>query len=423
VVVDPAGDRHAMRWWLAAGAWTGVALLSKYQAFLFLAGVALFRMTCPAQRRWLRRPEPYAALGVAFVMFAPVIIWNADHGWASFLFQLGRGAQPPEATLVRRLGALCQTLGGQALWVLPWLWVPLVWVLVHSIARRPRQDRLMFFACLAVVPIGLFALVSLSGRAALPHWPASGYLFLFPLLGAALIERADRLPERRTDTRHERPVGAERRRQGDRRLRPLLIWAVWSVGSYVGLLVLGTTALATGWHTRLLPGAFARRDPTLEGADWRGLGRGLDSLGVRHRPHTFVAATSWVQAGKVAYALGPESGVLCLSVDPRQFGFLYDQRAYVGEDAIIVDRLPARHDLLERYGTFFASITPIGTVTIRRLNAPLFDVGIYLARDFERPFPPTALPAGALVAIPRPDPADYLPPDPTQHLSLVERVQ
>lgn len=331
VLVDPAGDRHAMRWWLAAGAWTGIALLSKYQACLFLAGVALFLIARPAQRRWLRRPEPYAALAVALALFSPVVIWNAQHGWASFAFQLGRNTAPPQVTLVHRIASLGQTLGGQALWVLPWLWVPLIGVMARALVR-PREDRRVFFACLALVPLALFALVSLSGRPALPHWPASGYLFLFPLLGAALIERADRLPERRTDNRHQRPVGAERRRDGDRRLRPVLIWAVWSIASFVVLLVLGTTALGTGWHTRLLPWAFTRGDPTLEGADWRGLSRGLDSLGVLHWPQTFIAATSWIQAGKVAYALGPGVSVLCLSVDPRHFGFLYDQRAYIGEE-------------------------------------------------------------------------------------------
>jgi len=423
VLLDPGGDRHAARWWLAAGGWTGLALLSKYQAFLFLMGVGLFLIVRPAQRRWLQRAEPYAALAVAIALFSPVIVWNARHGWASFLFQLGRDSSPPQATLIRRIASLGQTLGGQALWVLPWLWLPLVWVLVTAIARRPREDRRVFFACLALVPIGLFTGVSLSGRPGLPHWPASGYLFLFPLLGAAVIERARRITDRRGDDQRQRVVAIERRGASDRRFLPTLAWCAWSVGSFVVLLIVGASAVATGWHARVLPSVFGRGDPTLEAADWRGLAQGLDSLGVLHRPHTFVAATSWVQAGKAAYALGPDTRVLCLSADPRHFGFLYDQRTYVGEDAIIVDRLPARHDLNERYGPYFASITPIGEVTIRRLNARLFDVGVYLARDFERPFPPTAMPRGALAAIPSRDPADYLPPDPTQDLSVVEGVR
>lgn len=409
VLLDPSGDRRAFGWWLGAGACAGLALLSKYQAFLFLAGVALFLVARPAQRRWLVRAEPYAGLALALLLFTPVVVWNAKHGWASFVFQLGRGSTPPHATLFERLGSLGQTLGGQALWVLPWLWVPLVWVLGTAIVRRPHEDRRYFFACLAIVPIALFALISLNGRPALPHWPASGYLFLFPLLGAALVARVSGLEERRDAARRFVQPVLERRTGGDRRLRPLLLWSVWSVASFLVLLVIGTTAIATGWYTRLLPAGVRTHDPLLEAADWHGLARGLDSLGVLHRPHTFVVATSWVQAGKVAYALGPGTTVLCLSVDPREFGFLHDQRSFLGQDAVIVDRLPARHDIAARYAGYFATIDSIGDVTVRRMGRPVFDVAVYLAHDFERPFPASAMPPGALATIPRPDSADYLP--------------
>jgi hypothetical protein len=402
VLLDPGGDRHAMRWWVAAGACTGIALLSKYQAFLFLTGVALFLIARRSQRRWLTRVEPYAALAVALALFTPVVVWNAQHGWASFVFQLGRGTSPAHATLIRRLGSLGQTIGGQALWVLPWLWIPLVWVLIAAFMRRPHQDRRYFFACLAVVPIALFTLVSLSGRPSLPHWPACGYLFLFPLLGAAVVARADAIVERRDPTRRAGAPTVDRRRGGDRRLRPIVLWSMWSIVSFCALLVVGTVAMATGWPVSALPPAWRAHDPTLEAADWRGLTRGLDSLGVLERAHTFVAATSWIQGGKAAYALGPDATVLCLSVDPREFGFLHDERNYVGQDAIILDRLPAPYDVVARYRGYFATIVAVGRVPIQRLGEPVFVVGVYLARDFQRPFPATAMPTGALSGGPTP---------------------
>jgi hypothetical protein len=88
--------------------------------------------------------------------------------------------------------------------------------------------------------------------------------------------------------------------------------------------------------------------------------------------------------------------VLCLSVDPREFGFLHDQRDYVGQDAVILDRLPARFDVYARYGAYFATIATVGQVPIRRLGEPVFAVGVYMARDFRHPFPATAMPPGAL---------------------------
>ena len=91
VLLEPTTRLDGWRWWLGAGAATGLGLLSKYQGVLFLAGAFVFLLARPRQRRWLRRPETYAAVAVAFGLFSqPVVVWNARHGWVSFAFQLGR---------------------------------------------------------------------------------------------------------------------------------------------------------------------------------------------------------------------------------------------------------------------------------------------------------------------------------------------
>jgi 4-amino-4-deoxy-L-arabinose transferase-like glycosyltransferase len=77
--------------WLLAGVGLGLAGLSKYSAVLSVAGLAAFVLMAPKQRRWLGHPAPYVAAAVALAMTAPVFIWNAQHGWASFQFQGARG--------------------------------------------------------------------------------------------------------------------------------------------------------------------------------------------------------------------------------------------------------------------------------------------------------------------------------------------
>ena len=44
----------------------------------------------PKLRRWLLSPWPYLGGLVALAMFSPVILWNADHHWVSFIKQIGR---------------------------------------------------------------------------------------------------------------------------------------------------------------------------------------------------------------------------------------------------------------------------------------------------------------------------------------------
>jgi 4-amino-4-deoxy-L-arabinose transferase-like glycosyltransferase len=328
-------------WWIAAGIAGGLALLSKYHAALLAPGVLLYLATTPAHRHWLRRPAPYAAIAIAAIMFSPDVVWNAQHGWVSFAFQASRGT-PVHAN---PLGALARNIGGQVGYVLPWVWVPLILALAAALRAGPRDPSRWLLACLASWPIGLFTLVSLGGNPGLPHWPALGYLMCFPLFGAWA------------------------------RTRRLRVWSVTSAGVLAALVSLVVIQDLTG----ILP---LSSDPTLDLVDWRALRRATRGLPI-------IAATSWVQAGKAAYAVGPDTPVLCLSAAPHQYLYQRDPRGFVGHDALLVIRPPRHGDVqLERYRPYFDSIEPLGPLTITRLfGRPALTLDLYLAHDLREPFP------------------------------------
>ncbi|MGO4715163.1 glycosyltransferase family 39 protein [Bradyrhizobium sp. 2TAF24] len=77
-------------WWLAVGLAVGAALLSKYTALLYGLSILVWLLAVPKLRRWLWSPWPYLGGVVAFAVFAPVILWNQQHHWVSFIKQLGR---------------------------------------------------------------------------------------------------------------------------------------------------------------------------------------------------------------------------------------------------------------------------------------------------------------------------------------------
>ena len=81
------------RWLLALGLALGLALQSKFTAAFFAAGVVLALIATPSLRRWLVSAALLAGLAVALAIFAPFVVWNAEHGWATFAKQLGRA--PP----------------------------------------------------------------------------------------------------------------------------------------------------------------------------------------------------------------------------------------------------------------------------------------------------------------------------------------
>jgi 4-amino-4-deoxy-L-arabinose transferase-like glycosyltransferase len=94
--LNQSGDA---RWWLAAGGFAGLALLSKFTAVMLIPAVAAFMLVPRWRRRWLLSPYPWLAALIAVILFLPVLIWNAGHDWASFRFQLVRATATHEFSL------------------------------------------------------------------------------------------------------------------------------------------------------------------------------------------------------------------------------------------------------------------------------------------------------------------------------------
>src|SRR3981189_482476 len=87
------------RWWLAAGVFAGLALLSNLTAVMLLPAVLAFMLIPVWRRRWLTSPYPWAAALITVAGFSPGLIWNAQHAWASFQFQSVRAAATHELSL------------------------------------------------------------------------------------------------------------------------------------------------------------------------------------------------------------------------------------------------------------------------------------------------------------------------------------
>lgn len=302
-----ADDRRAVRWWAGAGACAGLALFSKYTAVLTVGGAGLYLLFSPRDRTWLARPGPYVAAAVAAFVFAPVLIWNATHGWASFAFQgdraLGLRFQPWMPFAV---------LGGEALFVLPWIWLPMMLLWIGAFrSGAPWTHRLL--AWLAAPPIAAFALIAAwSSQRILFHWGAPGYLMLFPLLGEAIAARL-----------HQRRV-----------LRSI----AWTAGLVLAALVIISTQLTFDWLGGSVA-AIMRKDPTDEGINWTSIRDDLHRRDLLHDGDV-VAVPNWRDAGKIAYALGPNVTTIVLNRDARQFGFVHPLGTYAGRDMLVLSMEP-----------------------------------------------------------------------------------
>lgn len=73
--------------WIGVGVLLGLGLFSKYTIALLGIAILVFLILDRPSRRWFLKPHPYCAAALALFIFSPVIIWNYEHDWASFLFQ------------------------------------------------------------------------------------------------------------------------------------------------------------------------------------------------------------------------------------------------------------------------------------------------------------------------------------------------
>lgn len=176
---------------LWTGLFIGLAMCSKYSGVFLWVGIALFVLLF--QRRTLRTPQLWLGILVSLVTFSPVLIWNAQHGFISFLYHTNRvgifqsGFHP---------FYLARELGGELFYNNPVNFVLIIWALFSFLpfARKSGQPYLprptfRLFLCLSLPLWGYFLFIALF-RETLPHWTAPSFYPLLFLVAVALDSRA-----------------------------------------------------------------------------------------------------------------------------------------------------------------------------------------------------------------------------------------
>ncbi len=261
------------RWWLVAGVAAGLACDSKYTGFLLLPSVLLWLIW--ARRPWLRRPHPWAGALLALACVAPVVAWNAAHGWAGFLKQ---GARVGDWAPARSLQFLGELVAGQLGLATPLLAILFCAGIVLSTRRAWRRDNAAsLLALLTLLPASVFVQHALGDRVQ-ANWPA----ILYPGAAIAAAGLAGR-------------------------------WARWRTPAVVLGFVLTACVYAQAALAILpLPAKF---DPGLRQLG----GWPMLAAGVAHAAHAsgarFVAVENYGDAAELARALPP--GLPVVGIDAR----------------------------------------------------------------------------------------------------------
>jgi len=170
--------KESPKYWYIWGIAVGLGLLSKYSMVFIVPCMLLFLLISAEHRFWLKKKEPYIALLIALVIFSPVLYWNWQHEWVSFLYQLHHGFEPKRRDVVQIVLKLLEYIGGQAGVLTPLLFIAFVIYAVKGtiVAFRESRKEYLYLALLSLPVLFFFGLSTALGKVAEANWPAPAYI-------------------------------------------------------------------------------------------------------------------------------------------------------------------------------------------------------------------------------------------------------
>ena len=184
-----AVDTDRMHWWVATGVAAGLGLMSKYTMGIFAVSAAGFLLSGAPQRKLLKRPGPYVGVIIAALLFAPNILWNITHQFATFghtaeLSKLEAPGLHP-ASALRFVAEQFGVFGPLAMGAFVIAAVRGVGPHGDSPVRARRHALLLWF----VLPFLLIITAQAFASRAFANWAAPAYVGASVLAGAWLAAR------------------------------------------------------------------------------------------------------------------------------------------------------------------------------------------------------------------------------------------
>ncbi len=181
--------------WIGAGISLGIGLSTKYTIVLLGPAVFLFLLVNRSSRIVLRTPLPYLGLAIALLIFSPVLWWNFQNNWASFLFQSHARITDESIFATHKLFISLLILLTPAgvitagLALLPWN----LQKLRKSWNHFKISQTYIFTLCMTLIPFLVFFFFSLSKEVKL-NWTGPIWLATIPFMAHGLLACLDNSP-------------------------------------------------------------------------------------------------------------------------------------------------------------------------------------------------------------------------------------
>ncbi len=156
-------------YWLLLGLSVGLGLLTKYTMAFFYLCAFLFLLFSKEHRRLLWTADPYVSFVISLLVFSPVLIWNAGHGWVTLKHTAGQ-AHVAEGLRISLMSFL-EFFGSQLFVVTPLLFV-LMAVSLWKLRKEQEGSFLYWFS----IPVIIFFLLKSIQAKVQANWAMPGYV-------------------------------------------------------------------------------------------------------------------------------------------------------------------------------------------------------------------------------------------------------
>jgi 4-amino-4-deoxy-L-arabinose transferase-like glycosyltransferase len=341
------------KWWYLWGLALGFGLLSKYTMILLVPCHFGYILFSKEDRFWVTRKEPYLSLLLALLIFSPVLLWNFQHDWISFAFQLRQGFAPEGHSPIIKV---LSYIGSQVAIITPLLFFSFFFYSLKGIRLSLRKEiatyRILLFYSWPILIF--FAISSLFGEAAGANWPAPAYVAGLMVMWAVYYK-------------HFRMFKGHR--------------VFVTLGIALGLVV--NLAIHLHIHHPYLP-VSPQNDGLNQFRSWPQLGKDIEAAIQKH-PHEagyfLVSDKGTILAEAVFYTGNKYIGLNLFY--PERYLFLKELDSLKGKNAIILARTQTAA-ALDRFHMYFEEVKDIGhyTHTYRGEEIPNLSVRIRLGERF-----------------------------------------
>ena len=349
---------------LLFGLFAGLAMLSKYSGVFLWVGMGLYILLF--NRKQLKNPYLYLALLISAICCIPILYWNIQNGFISFLFH---GERVGGSSI--NFSTFGTELAGEFLYNNPVIFILAFIAIFAAFKKRINMEKSVqrLILCIALPMIVVFWVFSLM-RPTLPHWNAPAYVSLI-LLSAIYLR------DKHTDS--------------DKLSKSIIAaLSVLAVTLVVGVAEIKTGFIPLDKHSE--PEQLGRDDFTLDMYGWRQLGEKFADFreekiaeGIM-KAEDGIVANQWFPLANLDYYVARPLKMRVMGLGWPEFLHKYlwinDERGgfHLGEDYWFLSDSRYMKDPKETYQWFFKEIELAGVIPIERNGKTVKNFFVYTCK-------------------------------------------